>query len=571
MPRYLLIAGPHDRAEAQAVMAARKLIIVFQNDRIAVGIDADLPCHLLPDGHGAILGHIFDRAFQAADFDRFHRPAPSLTPTALARDYWGSYVAILERGAIVARDPSGAQPAYFRRHEGHLVISNDADLLSSAFAVNWDMLFANIASEGFHDEKTCLDTIGELRPGMYLEPSNPEPIERPFWSPWDYCAVEQPHTRAQLAEHLETVICKSVASLVSSYRKPLCLASGGLDSSIVLAALAAARVDTACLTIFTADPSGDERHYASLVSDHLGFPLLEARYDPEHVSVSACAAPYLPHPKRRPLFQSMARVATRAAEEADADIFINGNGGDQIFSFMQSATPILDCWKAGRPLLEILAAFENISLLTGCSITEALRGVWRRYRKPTAYAWPQSDAFLKADAPIGSPQHPWLDCPANALPGKAHHIAMILRMQEHMECPFESNQPPMITPLMAQPILEACLAIPSWQWIQGGQNRSVARDAFRRRLPEAILSRKGKPGPASFSALLLQTYLPRMKERLLDGHLAQQGIIDRVAVEVALADIVAQDGDRCRRLLQLADAEAWCAHWHGRSVSLAHA
>jgi asparagine synthase (glutamine-hydrolysing) len=30
---------------------------------------------------------------------------------------------------------------------------------------------------------------------------------------------------------------------------------------------------------------------------------------------------------------------------------------------------------------------------------------------------------------------------------------------------------------------------------------------------------------------------------------------------------LAQDVNECRRLLQLADAEAWCTHWHGRAAS----
>lgn len=571
MQRYLLITGAHDRDEVLAVLAARSMATIFQNDLIVVGSDTDMPCHLLPNGAGVVLGQLFDRDYRAANLDSYPGQETGPGPSELAKDYWGSYVAILQRGAIIARDPSGALPAFYRQEKGHLFVSNDVDLLADSFAVCWDMLLDNIASEGFHDEKTCLADIYELRPGMYLHCTDPRPIEHPFWSPWDHCHLQPAISKARVAEELETTICKTVASLVSSYRKPLCLASGGLDSSIVLAALAAANVETACLTISTADPSGDERRYAAIVADHFGFALLEAQYETDHVSVASCAAPYLPHPKRRPLFQSMAHLAAKAAGEAGADMFINGNGGDQIFSFTMSATPILDCLKAKRPLLEILATFENVSLLTGCSLGEAIMGLWRRSRKPTGYVWPMSNLFLKADRVLAAPKHPWLNCPPHALPGKAHHIAMILRMQEHIENPFQTNIPPMITPLMAQPILEACLAIQSWHWIQGGQNRAVAREAFRHRLPAEILTRKGKPGPASFSALLLQTYLPQMKERLLDGHLAREGIIDRTAVETAMANILAQDVNQCRRLLQLADAEAWCTHWHGRAVSVAAA
>ncbi|WP_152522620.1 asparagine synthase-related protein [Sphingobium ummariense] len=153
------------------------------------------------------------------------------------------------------------------------------------------------------------------------------------------------------------------------------------------------------------------------------------------------------------------------------------------------------------------------------------------------------------------------------MPGKAFHIGMIARMQEHMETPFQSDGPSMITPLMAQPVLEACLAIPSWKWISVGRNRAVIRDAFGERLPQKIIDRKGKPGPESFSFQLLKAREQELREILLDGLLASHGIIDWDKIEAAFHALATQDGMQGRRLLQLADAEAWCRHWSGRKMA----
>ncbi|WP_375284581.1 asparagine synthase-related protein [Sphingobium yanoikuyae] len=334
----------------------------------------------------------------------------------------------------------------------------------------------------------------------------------------------------------------------------------------MLAGLSRAGKAAQCLTIATSDPSGDERVYARMVAEHFGFPLHERFYDVAHVDPDRCAAPHLPHPKRRPLYQSMGHLANEVAAATGADAFFSGNGGDHVFCFLQSATPILDCLRARRPLLEILAAYENIALLTGCSLGEALGGLWRRSRRPVRYSWPLTDDLLHPEQIGDDASHPWFDCPKDALPGKAFHIAMLAKMQEDMEVPFPLDGPPMITPLMAQPVMEICLAIPSWKWISGGRNRSIARDGFQHRMPKKIAERRGKPGPARFSFEILKAVEGRLKEMLLDGMLAERGIIDREKVEVACGAIATLDGTQGRRLLQLTDAEAWCRHWSGRKM-----
>jgi asparagine synthase (glutamine-hydrolysing) len=89
-------------------------------------------------------------------------------------------------------------------------------------------------------------------------------------------------------------------------------------------------------------------------------------------------------------------------------------------------------------------------------------------------------------------------------------------------------------PLFSQPVVEACLAIPSWEWRAGGIDRAVARQAFAADLPEEILRRRTKGGPDGFCAEIIRHHHARIRARLLDGALARQGILDRVAVEKAL-------------------------------------
>ncbi|WP_177204137.1 asparagine synthase-related protein [Sphingobium sp. AP50] len=513
-----------------------------------------------------MLGSLYGRHATKADLGYGLETQPTDWLQYLRRNCWGSYVALVDGPPLIARDPSGAVPTYYRHEDGIILCSNDVALFGGTYAIDWAMLRLNMTAEGYHGDRTCLADIFELRPATLLDGSCDPPSTQSFWSPWTFASLDR-HDHAPNADELEAVIDHAVTCLASPFERPLALMSGGLDSSIVLAGLSKAGKAAQCLTMATKDPSGDERIYARMVAEHFGFPLHEGFYDTAHVDPARCAAPHLPHPKRRPLYQSMAHLATDVADATGADAFFSGNGGDHVFCFLQSATPILDCLRAGRPLLEVLAAYENIALLTGCSLGEALGSLWRRSRRPVRYSWPLTDDLLYAEQITQDATHPWLDCPEDALPGKAFHIAMLARMQEDMEAPFPLDGPPMVTPLMAQPVMETCLTIPSWKWISGGRNRSIARDAFRRRLPQKIADRRGKPGPARFSFEILKSFESRLKQMLLDGILAEQGIIDRGKVEAACGAIATLDGTQGRRLLQLADAESWCRHWSGRKIA----
>jgi asparagine synthase (glutamine-hydrolysing) len=484
---------------------------------------------------------------------------------AISTHFWGSYVLVCDsvngEGPLVARDPSGALSAYYKAVPSGLRISNDVRLLGDRFTIASDRVRDLIASDGYYAEETCLAGIFDLRPGMALTGLVTQPVERPFWSPWDHCPDPRETGNARAAEIVREAVCDTVATLCGAYERPLVFMSGGLDSSVVLAALNAADRAAHCLNTYTADLSGDERGFARIVAKALNYPLAERFLDPSLVDFTTCVAPHLPRPKRRPLFQAMGKLAAPLVREMGADVLVNGSGGDQVFCSTQSMNAVIDSLNARRSLLATLATFENICEMTGCSVGEGLKSIWRRIRRPARHAWMINTDLLAQTEKVRLPRHSWLDCPRGMPPGKAFHVGMLLRVQESIESPFDADGPPMLNPLIAQPVVEACLRIPTWAWVRGGRNRSVARDAFSSDLPAAILNRKAKSGPTSFSSQLLSKYRPQMRERLLGGVLAEQQVIDVAAVSNALDNVMQQSGPRSLRLLQLADTEAWCRHW----------
>ncbi len=117
---------------------------------------------------------------------------------------------------------------------------------------------------------------------------------------------------------------------------------------------------------------------------------------------------------------------------------------------------------------------------------------------------------------------------------------------------------------MSQPLLEACLRIPSWLWCSGGNNRAIAREAFRDRLPAAVIDRRTKGSFDGFAQRLIHANRPLLREMLLDGTLSRQGFLDRPAVRTVL-DSGALDSEALPQLLALADIEAWATNWERRS------
>jgi asparagine synthase (glutamine-hydrolysing) len=127
---------------------------------------------------------------------------------------------------------------------------------------------------------------------------------------------------------------------------------------------------------------------------------------------------------------------------------------------------------------------------------------------------------------------------------------------------------PVLSPLMSQPIIETCLDVPSWEWRAGGRDRSLARRAFAGDLPPAVLDRRVKGTPSRFAARLLDHFRQAIRERLLDGRLAAERIIDSAALDQILAgDRPVPDLERVR-ILELVNCEAWIGHWDARRQAL---
>jgi asparagine synthase (glutamine-hydrolysing) len=153
--------------------------------------------------------------------------------------------------------------------------------------------------------------------------------------------------------------------------------------------------------------------------------------------------------------------------------------------------------------------------------------------------------------------HPaWLA--AHDLPiGKFHQLGMLICPFEYYNHYLREASPERVQPLMSQPLLELCLAIPTYVLTHGGRGRALARQAFAHQIPPQIASRRSKGGTANYIANVLQRNLRFAREMLLDGLLASRGLLDKRRVEASLAGSLASKAGYVTEIHACIATEAW--------------
>lgn len=490
----------------------------------------------------------------------------------LIENYWGGYVALLSdghAGVRAIRAPFGELPCYRLSFENVTMLASDAGLLVDAGllnpTLNRDAVIRELAWRDLRGSETCLTGLDGLRGGQRLTACGGESRVEPVWNPWTFAAAatDQPLREAVSAVRRDVLAC--ITSRASQFDHTLLLLSGGLDSSIIAAGLAQGERAFSLATFTTRDPIGDERDYGRCMAHAAGQPLYEklrevGRIDPEHTPAAR-----LPRPAGRLFEQESQRITREVAATVGAEAIFTGGGGDNVFCALQSAAPAADRLLTEGPGRGFIETAREIGRVAPASVPAVIRAAigrlwpWRR-RSPVA----PDLRFLSSEAEgaVGSaPPHPWLIAPRGALPGKAAHIKLLAYAESFAQGFDPQAELPMIAPLLGQPLVETCLSVPSWHWFENGRNRAVARRAFATDLPLEIALRRSKGTPDSFVAEIYERYRLQLQERLLDGWLAQQRIIDPTAVQGAFGNSGTLVPVDYRRLLRLVDIENWARVW----------
>ncbi|MFN3457732.1 MAG: asparagine synthase-related protein [Novosphingobium sp.] len=340
--------------------------------------------------------------------------------------------------------------------------------------------------------------------------------------------------------------------------------SGGVDSSILAAALAAHGADARAVTLVTDEREGDERVYARAATTATGLPLDELAV----TGAVDLAMPAAVRSARPGLPMTLSLADELLAQKARTEIigaFVSGAGGDCVFCSPGSAAPAADVLRRFGIGKAAWTAIDALARIHHASTWEVAKMAWRqaRNRMPPP-AWPRTSGFLVKDALPGTPpDHPWLEEPADVLPGKRSHVRAILAALAHVEGYGRQEVAPSRFPLLSQPVVETALRIPTWLWIENGRDRAVARMAWSGFLPASVLDRRTKGGLDSYAIAMLTRNRNALRPFLLEGHIARSGLLDRSRLEAALARTARRGDAETYLLFPLIDTEAWARAWLG--------
>lgn len=527
---------------------------------------------LLKAGGGAIVGPIFRRGSSArlASLAPERQPGPQASRIDdLVRDNWGSYVALLldppERRMSIVKAPLGSLPCYFVETDEFIAAASDIDLLDRLGirqAISWRDVVRHLVLPDLRAGATCIERVEELRGGQSLDISAGAAGLRQAWSPWNFAEAPLELSAPAFERRVRVAVWEAVAAHASDHRQLILKLSGGLDSSIVASALARCGARFTGVTMTTSDSLGDERDYARLVARQSGFPLVEARRTSEGVDIARSSAWRLPRPTARSFAQESARIMEAAADRCGATAVVDGGGGDNVFCALQSAVPLADAVRANGMGLRAWRTVRDINGITGAALlTIARRAIVRAWWTRPDYRWAVDRHFLSAaarrDVP-DPPYHPWLAAPDGALPGRAAHVGLIVAAQSWVEGHDPEDRLASLSPLLAQPVVETCLSIPTWHWVAGGINRSLARSAFAGHIPHAVERRRSKGTPQGFVAEIYEANRTRLRDLLLGGMLAGHGLLDTIALDAMVSSQAPLRGNDFLRVMRLADVESWC-------------
>jgi asparagine synthase (glutamine-hydrolysing) len=537
---------------------------------------SDAVVHLHNDG-GAIFGTIFQSPTM-----RFPKsPTPMrlmderhsehilrTVGRSLIADTWGHYVAVLRypqtATTVVIRSPASRLPCLcVRRGTVSIFFSNLVDYTSlnpAPLSINWDSITAQVVGGDYLTNETAINEITSVECGEAVECGPSVRTNHVYWDPRGLLESRSIATFGAAKHAIRESAEYCVNAISSAHTDVLVKLSGGLDSSIVLSALTRAPHRPSITTVnYHFRGCGDERRFARIMARKANCQIVERSRNAQldlrrFLDCNLTVRPVLNFSAP----DVEARTNTLAKELGASAIF-DGELGDNLFGSQPNPGVLVECAQQNGLGRIFLKSALEYAMLTKQSVWRSLSLGYREARDISAmpdfrigtemqrhYGRSGARATILATATAQDYGnqieerfvHPWLRRSRRIAPGSQRLLLGLITVTSPLyHSPFSNqNDPPQVSPLVSQPLVEIALQIPSYLHCRFGQDRAVARAAFADVLPSEILQRGlGKGGPDLWARDVIEGNATYLREFFLDGVLVKQGIIDRKKVENALS------------------------------------
>jgi asparagine synthase (glutamine-hydrolysing) len=483
------------------------------------------------------------------------------------------------RGSLLlARDRLGKKPLVWTRlPDGTLAFASELKALLALPELRREpdlsALDAYLSLQYVPGERTGIAGVRRLPPASVLvAEGGGERIER-YWEP----QAEETMLADELwIERVREEVSAAVRSRLAADVPLGALLSGGIDSAVVVAVMAAASAEPVrTFTVGFPDERYDERAQARAVATRYATRHEEVVLEPD----AAATLPRLAEAFDEPLGDEAALPLFLICESARRDVTVGlvGDGGDESFAGYERYAAMMLAGRVPRPVAS-----------AGARLLRAVPQPDRERRSPLARA----TRFLEAAAVPGAERYGglmqvftlaqradlWTEEAKREIgtltsagfllgPAPAPGIAGLQELDLRTYLPGDllpksdiasmAHSLELRSPLLDRRVVELGLSLPdSLRW-RGRQGKLALRRAFAAELPPEIASR-GKSGfGVPLARWFREELRPLARDLLLDDRSRARGWFRPEAVQRLLTEHARGDADHGHRLWTLAMLELW--------------
>jgi asparagine synthase (glutamine-hydrolysing) len=454
---------------------------------------------------------------------------------------------------LLARDRMGIKPLYYSAHGGSLWFASEVKCIlaagGSARAIDPLGVDQLLTFEYTASPTTLFEDVRKLPPGAWLTVSGGRIHQGRFWSlpSAEPAAVTDV---AELADRVRQTLLGAVRRQLASDVPLGAFLSGGIDSSILVAAMSEVSPSPPLtFSIGFGDPTYSELRHARAVAAHCGTRHHEEILTPDFLSVLPEVISQLDQPIAD--FSVFPTLLVSRMARRRVTVALGGDGGDELFGGYDTyradrlSARLLD-WQPAR----LRAAADWLA--RGLPLGQGKRGLANQLRRflegarlPSAWQHLRWMVFLHDEqrARLYTPE--FRAQVAGATQGLVRAVLEEGgndRLAAQMRCDLKLYLPEDIlakvdamsmatslearVPYLDNEVVDLALTIPSHLKVRGGVRKWILKRAFAGSLPPAVLGR-GKEGfSMPMKQWLTHEWNGLMHELLSPGSLAGEGLFD---------------------------------------------
>lgn len=569
--------------EYHTILDAPGLILL-----VAGSGDKGINTYVLNDGQGVVIGTLFSRA-QGRPSGRVDRQIDQAATKAivnskgakLLENYWGRYAAFLYDGQTrlptVIRDPSGSIPIFYFETKNLIICFSEMEhfaalrLTSLTFNYEHIAFFTRLPLMDYPD--TGFNEISKLVPGQGMTIADGNVTKSVYWHPRQFCEGEQLKDAQTATRILRETVEDVVQSWAGLYDNIIHRLSGGLDSTIVLAALknpSPQRKITA-ICYYSDGIDSDERERAKNAAEYYDIELLSKKDVASEVDLSLITEFRVSaEPIMSRHIMAKATFERDLASRLDADVYFSGEGGDGIFG-AGSRFFIEDYISRNGFDRGIASIIQQISQVSQRSVWEILGKALRCHISghdwdiTSDFSDTNSVHFLSQDfnkqIDVRQRFAHWLPDLERIPAAKQLHVATTRLSTPLRRSTHPKNEISWCHPLLSQPLLEVVYRIPTYLFCHTGADRGLARMAFKDQGPKRNIFAQSKGGINNFYQEIIRLNHDFLRDYIMSSTLIKDRILSKESVEKALHFSIEDNIDPNPQIIDIMGAVIYCNRW----------